>query len=146
MATGALIFLSFLSILSNYCTAGRLASYSSLGRIAMDTSARWNSWHKLSAPSTSSRPRQMALPKAYSCLIMCWGTWNGHQMQLLLRGWSKVHHSLFFLCVSSKLPNVLYWMGHACVMASTISLACHRHSISQMTTLFTQVGSREWSK
>ncbi|HWY33344.1 MAG TPA: hypothetical protein VNX68_01780 [Nitrosopumilaceae archaeon] len=50
---------------------------------------------------------------------------------------------IFFVCldsVPSQLPNVagyLYQMGHACVMALTLSLACHSHFISQMTIPFT---------
>jgi hypothetical protein len=58
----------------------------------------------------------------------------------------------FFAClnsVPSQLPNVaghLYQMGHACMMASTLSLACHSHFISQMTIPFTQGGSRGWNR
>jgi len=79
----------------------------------------------------------------------------GHMKQasdvITAKGMVKGALQFIFFCmclntVSSKLPNVLYQTGHACVMASTLSPACHRHSISQMTTPFTQVGSREWNK
>ena len=61
------LFLSFLFL--STMAAGRLELYSNPARIATDTSVQRSSWSKSSMPSTSSRPRQMALPRVFSCSI-----------------------------------------------------------------------------
>ena len=94
MVTGESLLLSLIALLIDH-SVERPVLCSNQARIGTDTSMQINSLCKLILPSISLRPRQMALLRAFSCLIMPLVTWSMLQMRCLPPRWSKVRPIIF---------------------------------------------------
>ena len=119
-------FFSFLVSLSTLLfVAERPASCSNQGRTAMVTLMPRNSSVKSIVRLTSSRARQMALPRASFYLTMHQATRSVPLMPSLPLRWLKVHPFYYYYCFYliniPQIPSVsgrTTQKGHACAMAS----------------------------